>query len=76
MASETRWIWSEPSSSIAQISARRWGAATGDEVAVLVFMVFFLLPLGMEKEDRCEQAAQTWKLEGVPGTINSFDLEC
>ena len=35
------------------ISVERWGAATGDEVAVCVHGAF-LLPLGMEREDRCE----------------------
>ena len=37
MAFETRWIWSEPGSWIAQISDERWGAtAAGDEVAARV----------------------------------------
>ena len=54
MASETRWIWSEPGCcQIAQISDERWGAAAGDEVAVRVHGVF-PLPMGMEREDRCE----------------------
>ena len=53
MASETRLIWSEPGCQIAQISYKRWGAAAGDEVAVGVHGVF-PLPLGMEREDRCE----------------------
>ena len=38
---------------IAQISAERWGAARGDEVVVCVDGVF-PLPMGMEREDRCE----------------------
>ena len=45
--------WSEPGCQIAQISAERRGAATGDEVADRVHGVF-PLPLGMEREDRCE----------------------
>ena len=44
---------SRPGCQIAQISAERWGAATGDEVAVRVHGVF-PLPMGMEREDRCE----------------------
>ena len=47
------WIWSEPGCWIAQISAKRWGAAAEDEVALRVHGVF-PLPMGMEREDRCE----------------------
>ena len=53
MASQTRWIKSEPGGQIAQISARRWGAATQDEAAARVHVVF-PLPMGMERDDRCE----------------------
>ena len=54
MASSQRcWIWSEPGCLIAQISAKRWGAAAEDEVALRVHGVF-PLPMGMEREDRCE----------------------
>ena len=38
---------------IAQISTEQWGAAMGDEVATGVHGVF-PLPMGMEREDRCE----------------------
>ena len=53
MALETCWILSEPGGQIAQISARRWGAAREDEVAIRVHGVF-PLSMGMEREDRCE----------------------
>ena len=53
MASEMRLIWSESGCQIAQISDKRWGAVTADEVAVGVHGVC-ALPLGMEREDRCE----------------------
>ena len=43
----------EPGCQIAQILAERWGAATGDKVAVHVHGAF-PLPMGMEREDRCE----------------------
>ena len=53
MASEMRWVLSEPVGSwITQISDERWGAAVGDEVASHVHGVF-LLPMGMEMEDKC-----------------------
>jgi len=39
--------------SLAQISAEQWGVATEDEVAAHVHVVF-PLPMGMEREDRCE----------------------
>ena len=42
-----------PGYQIAQISAIRLGAATGDEMAALVDGVF-PLPIGMERVDRCE----------------------
>ena len=38
---------------IALISAERWGAPAGDEVAEHVYSVF-PLPMGTEREDRCE----------------------
>ena len=38
---------------IGQVSAEQWGAATEDEVAVRVQGVF-PLPMGIEREDRCE----------------------
>ena len=53
MAPITRLIWSAPGCKIAQISAKRWGAARGDEVAVGVQGVS-PLPMGIEREDRCE----------------------
>ena len=48
-----RLILSTPGFSIAQISAERWGAAIGDEVAARVDGGF-PLPMGIEREDRCE----------------------
>ena len=51
---KTRWIWSEPGGQIAPISAGQWGDARQDEVATRVDGVF-PLPLGMEREDRCER---------------------
>ena len=54
MASQKRWIWSEPGCWIVQISNERRGAAAEDEVDVRVHGVF-LLPLGMEREGRCER---------------------
>ena len=48
-----RLIWSEPGCQIAQISAKRWGAAAEVEVAVLVHGVC-PLPMGIEREERCE----------------------
>ena len=48
-----RWIWSGPGCQIAEISAERRGAAAGDEVAARVHGVC-PLPMGMEREDRCE----------------------
>ena len=43
------------------MSAEQRGAAMGDEVAVHVDGVF-PLPMGMEREDRCERTGlQTWK---------------
>ena len=53
MATEMRLIWSEPGCQIAQISDKRWGAAKGDGVAVGLHCVC-ALPLGMEREERCE----------------------
>ena len=53
MAAQKRWIWSEPGCWIAKVTAERRGAAMGDEVAVHVDGVF-PLPMGMEREDRCE----------------------
>ena len=38
---------------VAQISDERWGAVIGDEVAAHVHGCFSL-PMGMEREDRCE----------------------
>ena len=46
-------FWSEPGCSITQISAERWGAAMEDEGAVR-FHGVFPLPMGVEREDRCE----------------------
>ena len=43
----------EPGILTSQISAERWGAATGDEVADRVHGAF-PLPMGIEREDRCE----------------------
>ena len=37
----------------AEITAERWGAATGDEVALCAHGDF-TLPLGLEREDTCE----------------------
>ena len=45
--------WSEPGSWIAKFSAEQWGAATVDEVANGDHGVC-ALPMGMEREDRCE----------------------
>ena len=42
-----------PGCQIAQISAQRWGAAIGDEVAARV-QGGFPLPMGIEREDRWE----------------------
>ena len=53
MASITRWIWSLPGCQIAQISSEQWGAAIGDEVAARV-EGGFPLPMGIEREDKCE----------------------
>ena len=57
MSSKIRWICSEPGSQagreIVQISAERWGAAPGDEAAARVHGAF-PLPMGIEREDRCE----------------------
>ena len=53
MASETHWIWSEPGCQIAQILDEPWGAAAEDEVAARVHGDL-PLPMGMEREDRCE----------------------
>ena len=44
---------SQAACEIAQILAERWGAVTGDEVAARVH-VAFPLPMGIEREDRCE----------------------
>ncbi|EJK76818.1 hypothetical protein THAOC_01398, partial [Thalassiosira oceanica] len=53
MATQTRWILSEPGCWSAQISAEQWGAAVKeDEVAICVHGVC-PLPMGMEREDRC-----------------------
>ena len=52
-ASEMCLILSEPGCWIAQISDEQWSAAGGDEVAARVHGVF-PLPMGMEREDRCE----------------------
>ena len=46
-------LGSEPGCQIAQISDKRWGAATEDGVDARVHGVFPLL-MGMEREDRCE----------------------
>ena len=43
----------EPGFQIAQISDEQWGAATEDEEADRVHGVF-PLPMGTEREDRCE----------------------
>ena len=48
-----RLIWSEPDCQIAQVSAERWGDAAEVEVAAHVDGVC-PLPMGMEREDRCE----------------------
>ena len=54
MASETCWIWSEPGSKIAPISAGRWSAGTQDEATTRVNGVF-ILPIGIiKRKDRCE----------------------
>ena len=53
MASITCQIWSEPGNQITQVSAERWGAAIGDEVAARVDGGF-PPPMGIEREDRCE----------------------
>ena len=53
MASKISWIWSEPGREIVQISAERWGAAPGDEAAARVHGAC-PLPMGIEREDRCE----------------------
>ena len=50
---EISWIWSEPGREIVQISAERWGAAPGDEAAARVHGAC-PLPMGIEREDRCE----------------------
>ena len=51
---------------ITQISDEPRGAATGDEGDVRVHGVF-PLPMGMEREDRCEQTGlQTWKGSMAP----------
>ena len=50
MASQTRLIWSEPGCQIALISAERWSAAVGDEVAICVVHGVFLFSLGTERE--------------------------
>ena len=44
---------SQAAERIAQISAKRWGAAAEDEVTEHVHGAF-PLPMGMESEDRCE----------------------
>ena len=54
MAPELCRIWSEPGRLIAEISEERWGAVMGDEVAIGVHGVF-PLPMGMEREVRCER---------------------
>ena len=46
-------IWSEPDCQISQIPFKRWGAAVEVEVAARVDGVC-PLPMGMEREDRCE----------------------
>ena len=52
--SQTCLILSEPVRLLdRQISDERWGAGGGDEVAACVHGVF-PLPMGMEREDRCE----------------------
>ena len=54
MAPETSQILSVPGFWwSAQISAEQWVALKGDEVATGVHGVF-PLPMGMEREDRCE----------------------
>ena len=54
MASEISLIWNEPCCQIAQFQPNNVrGAATADEVAVGVHGVC-ALPLGMERDDRCE----------------------
>ena len=53
IASEMRLIWSEPGCEIAQISDKRLGAGTKDEVAPRVEGAF-PLPMGMKGEGRCE----------------------
>ena len=53
MAAETCLIWSETAGEIARISAERWGASTEvDEHGRA--QDGFPLPMGMEREDRCE----------------------
>jgi len=49
--------WARSGSWIAQISDEWWGAAAGDEVAARVHGVF-PLPMGIEREDRCEWPLQ------------------
>ena len=44
---------SQPGCKIARISDKRRGAAPGDEVAIHVHGVL-PLPMGIEREDRCE----------------------
>ena len=46
-------IWSEPDCQISQIPFKRWGAVVEVEVAARVDGVC-PLPMGMEREDRCE----------------------
>ena len=59
-------IWSEPGCWIAEISTKRWGAATRHEVAARVDGAF-PLPMGIEREDRCEQTGlQTKKGSMAP----------
>ena len=53
MAQETCPILSEPGCWIAQISAEQWGVAMDDEELTGV-RGGFPLPMGMEREDRCE----------------------
>ena len=53
MAAETCLIWSEPGGEIARISAERRGAAMEVEEHGRVHGSF-PLPIGMEREDRCE----------------------
>ena len=53
MAAETCLIWSEPGGEIAQISAEQLGAATKVDKHCRVHGCF-PLPMGMEREDRCE----------------------